>query len=216
MKHLTLPAITMILLLAACSPAAAIPTTLDINSLQTQAVQTAYAELTQLAPAATITSTPLPTDTPLPPATSTPEFDFSKIKYTNLYFNSTTEMVLIFSLNGARGEFNLIGNNYQYACTPSRDNPDQIVCRGAYQAPGREVVFSLYETSRVDPIYSVDLVIPSFYPPTPEGLICEIEPLWVLPLTGPEGCYAVSCQLNGVPYPGTPNSCDQPWQWPVP
>jgi len=64
----------------------------------------------------------------------------------------------------------------------------------------------------------VELIIPNAYPSTPEGMWCEIEPLWVAPLTGPEGCYAVTCYLNGVfVNEGTPNTCERPWMYgPVP
>jgi hypothetical protein len=47
-------------------------------------------------------------------------------------------------------------------------------------------------------------------------MTCEIEPLWILPLTGPEGCYAVTCYINGVYYDGTPKTFDLLWRWPVP
>jgi hypothetical protein len=216
MKRPFLAALVITFLLSACGPSAATSTPLDVPAMQTQAVETAYAMLTLTAPAVTATPLPTATGTPVPPPTGTPTPDFSAVKHVNLYFTGTTGMVIVFALNGARGEFRLTGNDYTYECAPSPDNPDQLLCRGAFQAPGREVLFNLYESSRTDPLLTFDYTIPSLYPPTPEGLKCEIEPLWVAPLTGPAGCYAVTCYLNGSSYPGTPNTCDQPWQWPVP
>ncbi|KAF0106560.1 MAG: hypothetical protein FD146_2468 [Anaerolineaceae bacterium] len=215
MKRLILAALAITFLLAACGPSAASPTPLDVPAMQTQAVQTAYAMLTLTAPAATPTPLPTATGTPVPPATSTPTPDFSVIKHESLYFNGTAEMVLVFALNGARGEFRLTGNEYAYECQPAADDPDQLLCRGAFQAPGREVIFNLYESSRSEALLTLDILIPSLYPPTPEGMWCEIEPLW-MGLGGGYGCYAVTCTINGQYYDGTPDTCVQPWRWPVP
>jgi hypothetical protein len=216
MNRPILAALAIIFLLVACGPSAT-PATPDVASMQTQAVATAYAMLTLTAPAATITPLPTATGTPVPTATATATPDFSAVKYVNLYFTGTNGMVVIFALNGARGEFRLTGNEYAYECQPAADNPDQLLCRGAYQAPGREVIFNLYESSQTDALLTLDLIIPSLYPPTPEGMKCEIEPLWVrFPGSYAYGCYAVTCSINGIYYGGSADTCTNPWIWPVP
>ncbi len=213
MKRFFLPAaLAAIVFLSACGQAAATPTPIDVPAISTDAVGTVFAALTQSAPTATIVPTLAATDTPT--ATSTP--DYSVIKYDHLYFSGSTKMVIVFALNGATGEFHVIGNNYTYDCKPSPDNSDKLLCTGAFQAPGREVIFQLFEASLADPILTADVKIPSLYPPTPVGMQCEIEPLAGFGF--PANCYAVTCYLNGIYVnEGTPNTCDQPWRYgPVP
>jgi hypothetical protein len=78
------------------------------------------------------------------------------------------------------------------------------------------MIFHLLEASRTDPVLTLDIIIPSFYPPTPVGMKCEVEPLWVSPLTGTYGCYAVTCYIGNTYYGGTKDTCVNPWIWPVP
>ena len=127
-------------------------------------------------------------------------------------------MVVVFDLNGKSGEFRLTGNEYTYTCQLSPTDADTLRCLGAYQAPGREVIFKLYEASRTDPVLIQDMIIPDSLPPTPEGMACDIEPLWeVHPEIDPNyGCYAVTCYINSQYYAGTQDTCIQPWLWPVP
>jgi hypothetical protein len=215
MKRLFIPAaLAAILLLAACSPAATTSTPIDVSAISTSAVETAYAALTRSAPTATTVPTLAATNTPV--ATSTP--DYSTIKFDLIYFQNETYLVVTFKLNNVRGQFSGEGNGYLFKCTTLSDTPDNLRCVGPYQAPGRRMLFHLFANNTTTPILEVELIIPNTYPSTPEGMWCEIEPLWVAPLTGPEGCYAVTCYLNGVFVDqGTQNTCDQPWQYgPVP
>jgi hypothetical protein len=219
MKYFILPAaLAGILLLSACGPAAATPIPIDVASISTQAVETAYAGLTLSAPNSTAAPTLTPTlaATETPTATATP--DLSVIKFDAIYFQNGNMLVVTFKLNGARGQFSGEGNGYLFECTSLPDTPDALRCVGAYQAPGRQMVFHLFANSNPTPILATELIIPNTYPSTPVGMWCEIEPLWVAPLTGPEGCYAVTCYRNGVfVNEGTPNTCDQPWYYgPVP
>jgi hypothetical protein len=203
MKNILLSALAILVILAACSPAA--PDQLGITA----------------SPPSTTTPTPtptvVPTATPIPTATatSTPTPDYTLIKYFSLYFNGTSETVLVFTLNGVTGEFRGEGNDYPYTCRLLADQPDKLYCTGAYQAPGREMFFHLYEANQIDPVLSLDIIVPSSLPPTPVGLTCEIEPLFNSG-QGPKGCYAITCVLpNGDYWGGTPNNCDIPWPyWP--
>ncbi len=162
-----------------------------------------------------------PTQTPKPTATSTatsiPTPDYSLIKFAYLYANGTTETVFVFNLNGIRGMFHGEGNKYLYTCKSLPDNADKLYCTGDYQASGRNVVFQLFDAGRKDPVQTMKIGIPSYIPPTPIGMTCEIEPLWVAPLTGSYGCYAVTCYIGGQYYGGTEDTCTNPWPWwPVP
>lgn len=215
MKCFILPAVLAgILLLSACGPAAATPTPIDVSAISTSAVETAYAGLTQSVPTATIIPTLAATATPT--ATATP--DLSVIKFEVIYFQNGNMLVVTFKLNGARGQFSGEGNGYLFECSTLPDALDTLRCVGDYQAPGRQMVFHLLANNNPTPILATELIIPNTYPSTPVGMWCEIEPLWVAPLTGPEGCYAVTCYRNGVfVNEGTANTCDQPWMYgPVP
>ena len=123
--------------------------------------------------------------------------------------------MFVFALNGAQGSFHGQGNEYPYECRLLTEQPDKLYCFGAYQAPGREMLFMLFEANRSDPILTIETITPSAYPPTPVGMRCEIEPLWV-GLGGETGCYAVTCYVGDSVYGSTPNTCDKPWKWPVP
>jgi hypothetical protein len=204
---------TIVFLLSACSAVSGTSTPDDRSPLQTQAVGTAFAMLTQSAPAPTGTAL---VATKTPTSSRTPGVDYSVIKFESLYLNGTSETVLIFALHGVRGEFYVTGNDYTYMCKPAPTDPDQLFCRGEYQPPGYEVLYKFFVVGQVEPILTRSMIIPSPYPPTPEGMRCEIEPLWVAPLTGTYGCYAVTCYLNGQYYDGTADTCIQPWRWPVP
>jgi hypothetical protein len=210
-----LAALAAIIFLAACSPAVATPTPVDVSAISTSAVETAYAALTASAP----TATPVPTLPPTLAATSTPVAtatpDYSVIKFDLIYFQNS-ELVVTFQLNNARGQFTGEGNGHQFECTTLSDTPDNLRCVGPYLAPGLELLFHLFAANNPTPILQVDLLVPSTFPPTPEGMRCEIEPLWVAPLTGPLGCYAVTCYIGASYYDGTPNTCEKPWRWPVP
>lgn len=215
MKRSALAAVlAAMLLLPACGPAAATPTPIDVSAISTSAVETAYTGLTQSAPTATILPTLAATDTP----TATATLDLSVIKFDLIYFQQGNVLVVTFKLNGVRGEFSGEGNGYLFECSTLPEAPDVLRCVGDYQAPGRELFFHLLTQGSTIPILEVELIIPNAYPSTPEGMWCEIEPLWVAPLTGPEGCYAVTCYRYGVfVNEGTPNTCDQPWYYgPVP
>lgn len=212
MKYAWIAVLIATLFLSACNQGAVTAEAVQVSALQTQAVETAFAVLTQDAPAATATATA----TLIPPATHTAVPDYSMIKHESIYFVGSSEMVVAFSLNGTHGEFHLTGNDYRYDCQVDPGNPDLLLCRGAYQAPGRVVIFNLHAAESATPILTMEMIIPSMYPPTPEGMYCEIEPLWVPPLTGNYGCYAVTCYLYGTYYDGTPDTCIQPWRWPVP
>jgi hypothetical protein len=215
MKHIFAPfALVVILVLAACGPAAATSTPINVSAISTSAVETAFAALTQSVPTATLVPTLSATNTPA--VTATP--DYSVIKFDLIYFQDGTRLVVTFKLNNVRGEFTGEGNGYLFNCTTLSDTPDNLRCVGPYQAPGRELLFHLFAVNNTTPILEIGLIVPSTYPSTPVGMWCEIEPLWVAPLTGPEGCYAVTCYLNGIfVNEGTPNTCDQPWMYgPVP
>ena len=64
----------IVVLLASCSGGSAspTPTPIDVNALQTAAVQTVIADITQTAAAQQPTETVLPTETPVPVPTETP------------------------------------------------------------------------------------------------------------------------------------------------
>lgn len=71
---LSITALTIVLLVAACAPATPVEPTPDVNMIRTSAASTVVAELTLTAAAFTPTTQPLPTETPtqaLPP-TETP------------------------------------------------------------------------------------------------------------------------------------------------
>jgi hypothetical protein len=168
-------------------------------------------------PTLTLTPTIIPTSTPSP--TTTP--DFSIITFDYIYFEGTNRTVFVFTLNGAQGIFTAVGTaagtDFSYECKTLPDQPDKLYCFGPFQAPGREMVFKLSETNRIDPILTFNTIMPSLYPPTPVGMWCEIEPLWIN-FGGDYGCYVVTCLINGVYVDeGTPNTCEQPWRYgPVP
>jgi len=127
-------------------------------------------------------------------------------------------MVVIFDLQGKDGEFVLTGNEYTYACQFSPTDVNSLRCLGAYQAPGREVIFKLYKAGHTDPVVIQDMIIPDSVPPTPDGMVCDIEPLWVShPEIDPNyGCYSVTCYINSQYYAGAQDTCVQSWPWPVP
>ena len=203
MKRSLLFITLIVFVVTGCAPAIQVPT------------PTATLLLATDTPQPTATSTP--TETPVPTPTASPTPDFSVVKFDKYYSIGTTTMVIVYALNGVRGEFHATGKDiYMYECKYDPDNADKLLCQGAYQGLGREIIFKLYEVSRVDPILINNILIEPLYPPTPEGMTCEIEPLWVLPLHGTYGCYAVTCYLNGGYYGGTTDTCIQPWLWPVP
>jgi hypothetical protein len=74
MKRVFLPGCTLLVLfvLVACGSTPSTPTPVDVSSLQTHAVETAYADLTRNAPTKTFTPTVTPTFTPTLTPTITP------------------------------------------------------------------------------------------------------------------------------------------------
>jgi hypothetical protein len=162
-KRIILSSLTAVLVATGCKPSNATITPVSVNALFTQAVETAHVMLTESAVPTTFTPLPVPTDTPLPSPTVTPKY--SAVKYEYIYFINATQLVLVFTLNGARGNFHVTGNHYDYECTPAADTPDQLYCYGAFQEPGREVIFMLYGTSRSDPLLTLDILIPDMPPP---------------------------------------------------
>lgn len=211
-------------LASACGGAETTATpTIAAGALETRVVETAYASLTETAMQSAYTGLTqiagVPTmlaQTPTPTATSTPTVDYSVITFSHLFVDGTEETVVVFKLNGASGDFTLMGNEHTYFCKPQRDDPDILICRGVFQPVGYHVTYILYVEGNPEPIMTREMVIPFLYPPTPVGMNCEIEPLWVAPLTGPYGCYAVTCYIGSTYYDGTTNTCENPWTWPVP
>jgi hypothetical protein len=219
MKRLFIPAaFAAILLLVACLPTVATPTPVDVSAIVTSAVGTAFTELTMAAPTTTaiptLTPTLTPTDTPVP--TSMP--DYSGIKFVSLYLINVSQTVFVFQLNGSRGEFRGTGNDLlQFECNVSAEEPNKLSCYGPYQAPGQEILFKLFPADRTDPVLTVDMIAPDAYPPTPVGMTCDSEPLWLrFPGQYDYGCYAVSCYINSTYYGGSADTCTNPWMWPVP
>lgn len=130
-------------------------------------------------------------------------------------FYGENQTVFVFAMNGATGEFHATADHKEYECRVLPDQPDKIFCYGQLQGSGREVLLELYATGVVTPVVSIAIVVPSRIPPTPFGMQCEIEPLWV-GFGQPEGCHAVTCTINSVYNGGTANTCITPWLWPIP
>jgi hypothetical protein len=172
-------------------------------------------------PTATASQTTQPSVTSVPPTITVPPTpDYSQITMIGAYaiqgqYGNFTQVIL--DIGNLQGEFIGIVGTDQYKCEPRTDIPTQINCVGLPVIKDRQIKFSLFLPAITEPIFSTSFLLPGAIP-TPEGMVCEIEPLWtdVIRARGyyaEPGCYAVSCWLNGTYYGGVQDSCKEYWPW---
>jgi len=100
---------------------------------------------------------------------------------------------------------------YDFVCGRDINHPEHLICRGPALPFGKKIFYRLFslpeETTAYENFIMFTGVIPS-----PTGVACEIEPLWLV--HGKEvGCYAATCWQNGSYLGGTENTCETPWPY---
>ncbi len=208
----------MLLLVSACQPALEkITPPMD----EIAASDTATPGLFSISSSPTQTPTPTPTvPTQEPTVTNsveiTPDQTPGVVQWLDFHveFANYTQVSLEFNLQQGTyyGEGETSGRAINaFRCSFKMPPSTELVCRGDPLLAGESMNFTLYDTANGTPIYrnrfsNVGSV------PTPVGMVCEVEPQWNN--QGHElgqGCFAISCYLNGVTYYGNNNTCEEPW-----
>lgn len=171
--------------------------------------------------------TPLPTSSPEPVLpTSQPSATYTAVIAPSVTpavlqwldfsveFANYTQVVLEFNLQAGSyyGEgVKANGESLPFRCSFKIPPSTELVCRGAPLLSGESMNFMLYDAVTGMLVYrnrfsNIGAV------PTPAGMVCEVEPQWNN--QGHElgqGCFAISCYLNGVSFYGNNNTCEEPW-----
>lgn len=170
-------------------------------------------------PVMTPTSTP-PIPTEQPTSTSTVEIQPSitpgVVQWLDfrVEFANYTQVSLEFNMqNGAYFGEGLLKNGEirPFRCSFKMAPSTELVCRGAPLLSGESMNFTLYDAVSGSQVYrnrfsNIGTV------PTPMGMSCEVEPQWNNQgHENGQGCFAISCFLNGEIYYGNNNTCEEPW-----
>lgn len=164
------------------------------------------------------TATPTPTLTPTPTATPTPT-PWATLQPGDAVIGYVTANAswLYFSIrlpvdgDGFWAEI----NDSRYTCTWARSVTGWLSCAGPWLPP--RTPFTVWLHAPDDTVIA-ELAAAGYEPPRPTATpilanpdwVCEVEPLWVPPLTGPHGCYAATCYSRSSHryVGGTQNSCE--------
>ena len=197
----------------ACGPAATPTVAVPPSATLVPSTATAAATLTST-PVPTSTETPIPTETATPSVTPIPTFDPASSEIKGMGRVREDKTFITIDLPTMLGEYYADINGEIYNCSPVERYENRLYCIGKVIPYGVPLVVELHEKSTD----AVVLVLESIgYGPDMVGdpnLTCEVEPLWVPPLTGPFGCYAVTCYYRTGGYAtGTENSCTTPFPY---
>lgn len=181
---------------------------------------------TTMAPAVpTLEDTPTPsptaTETPLPPTpteTSTPTTSPEVLQWLSFYVQFSEYSQISLEFNTQAGFYYGMGtatngSSIDYTCTFRQAPSTELVCKGAPIPVGASVDFSLYDANSGSQVYRNTFTYRGAVP-TPMGLTCEVEPQWNGDIPAHQlgqGCFALSCYLNGAFYYGNNNTCEKPW-----
>ncbi len=170
------------------------------------------------------TSTMTPTSTSTPSQTPVPTLSAESSRVLGVgESNGGTFLTLELPISSGNYQLDINGNRYQCEWVVGYEN--RLYCTGAKIPPAQPFTLYLWDIDAnaiVLTMESKGYVAATAVAGNPDWT-CEVEPLWVAPLTGPYGCYAVTCysRTSGERVAGTENSCEDPfpywlYQTPVP
>lgn len=206
--------VPIVLFITSCSPNPTEPTDTLVPTLPQETVALST-------PTATASQTALPSATSIPATmTMTPTPDYSQITMIGAYaiqgsYGNFTQVIL--DIGNLQGEFYGKAGTDPYKCEFRTDIPTQINCVGVPVTKDRQIKFSLFLPSMTEPVFSTSFILAGAIP-SPQGMVCEIEPLWtdVIRARGyfaEPGCYAVSCWIDGKYFGGVQDSCKEYWPY---
>lgn len=200
----------------ATAPATPVFSTMATIILVAKPVTPAWTDTPTLTPSPTASPTLTPSPTATSTATMTPVPTLDANASSVIYVGGTAG-ALYFSLRlpVSSGRFWAQVNGAAYNCHWLSAYPFVLTCAGAWLPPETPFEIQLYELesgalvlSLLAPGYARPTLTPTPLKGNPDWT-CEVEPLWVPPLTGEYGCYAATCYSRTMHQyvGGTVNSC---------